>query len=59
MLGRPDVRSYHQYSFVGSITLCSQVASTSALDSLDCAVSGASVSRREAPTIKDEPLTQK
>ena len=59
MLARSEVHSYHQYSFAGSITLVWQLASVSALDSLNCAVSSASSGRGEGRTIKNAPLAQK
>ena len=49
MLARPELHSRLQYSFAGSITLVFASGVASALDSLNCAVSGASSGRGEQP----------
>ncbi len=55
---RPPRDLIHQYSFAGSVTLCSQVASAYASDSLNCAVTAASSSRGEGRKIKDALLAR-
>jgi hypothetical protein len=49
----PGGSFWHQYNFAGSITMVFASGVASALDSLNCAVSGASSGRGEGRTIKD------
>jgi len=54
----PGGSFWHQYNFAGSITMVFASGVASALDSLNCAVSGASSGRGEGRTTKDAPLAR-
>ena len=59
MLARPRFIPSTSTASPARLRWCSQVASASALDSLDCAVSGASSGRGEERTIKDALLMRR